>query len=461
MLFALHITTIAEEVPAVGVETNPASLSAGSPLTFAILVDHPVPEEVTVIAPPFDASFYIDRIVKSARVSQTQVRTVIEYRFIPARSGRFTLGSFTVICPNGVTETVPYTFDIHPQAEEHRPPAVRLVWEGVPRQTAAGESIILALRANGWHSPQPQPAFFMLTAPQGAILSLQPLQAEERAGGLAARYTLIPLNEGNIRFEERTLQFENTLFEIPVLQINITAGVTGKKSQDTQMPAGSVAAVLTSSESSAEAEALNILSKFPDFDSSVFDRSFIVKIYNTARDLWNNGFYAQALAELRRNERDHPAGELLVPIRRQAEENLGIVNTLNENRMRRKFILGLFCFVIFTVIIATFVFFKLKKKFILIKVPLLCAVGLAVLGFFPLYRFLDSYVVLKTNDKSSGVTVRTSVRRTADFEGKELFHFQEGQPVTVILNSGLWVYVRANDSKGSSGWIPAEKVVFY
>jgi len=195
--------------------------------TFTLYIDYPDPEGVSVIAPSFDGALSLERIVKYPRVTGNQVQTAVEYRFIPARSGRFTLEKFTVICPDGVTQTNPYVLDITANNEEQNSVILRFNWEIEPlqrdaaEQFTAGERVILTLRALDKDSWLPPPEFFLPEVPPDAILSLSQVSAEERKNGAAAKITLIPLAAGVFRFDARTLQYENIHFYIPALQITV------------------------------------------------------------------------------------------------------------------------------------------------------------------------------------------------------------------------------------------------
>jgi hypothetical protein len=54
------------------------------------------------------------------------------------------------------------------------------------------------------------------------------------------------------------------------------------------------------------------------------------RVREKARLLWEGGQPVEALAELRRNERDHPAGFALAGLRREAESALGLDRTIDE-----------------------------------------------------------------------------------------------------------------------------------
>jgi len=464
VLFFLLIQPLAlnaEEEPGLRVfaEINPEMPVTGRPFIYTLFIDYPVPEDVIVTAPSFAGFLSLDRIVKTPRVTETQTQTVVEYRFFPVNSGRFVLESFTVTCPAGIGESGSFVLDIRAESEGPRLFAPRILWEGAPRQMAAGERVTFALRVNGWNSQQPPPEFFMPPVPQGVILALSPLTAQERADGIALKLTLIPLSAGDFRLNARNVQHENVRFSIPALYIQITGPSAGQ----TQTGAQDIASV--------NDNAVNVQASFPDFILTAPEKSGIrenhrlqcEKIYNTAKDLWDSGLFARSLAELRRNERDHPAGALLEPIRRQAEESLGFFNTESENRQRRKLLPALLSFALFLVIIVPFVCFILVKgrNSLRGKATLLCAVVFSVVSAFCFYRFADSNFVFSGKGNRFGVTRETPVRRTADFDGEELFSFREGQPVVILLSSDSWVYVRANDAAGFSGWIPAEKTEFY
>jgi len=454
--------------PDVFVSVNPEIPLTGKPVTVSLIIDYPVPEEVTVIAPLFANSLALDRIVKSPRVTGTQTLTVVEYRFTPVRSGRVVMESFTVVCPSGIRETDSFVLNIRSEGDEPVILTPRLVWEGAPRQMAAGDRVTLVLRASGWNSRSPHPEFFMPPVPHGVILALLPLSEQERAGGIAVKLDLIALDPGDFRLSASTIRHNtadaSVVFSIPALNIQITGSSILRR---TFSPEQIQQLFDESSENPPP---------FPEFSHALaktgtqeIQRLRCEEIYNTAKELWDSGLYAKALAFLRRNERDQPAGDLLAPIRRQAEENLGFFNTEDESRQRRKLLSVVFSFILFVVIITPFVcLFLIKKRksdFAITalrwKTMLLCAIVFSSAVSFLFYRLAYSNFVYPGKGNSSGVTKETPVRRMADIEGEGISNFREGQPVVILLNSGLWLFVRANDAEGFKGWIPAEELEFY
>jgi hypothetical protein len=219
-IFLLIFSNIsAQENPIVAVTIN---TDTDNQFTMTFVIDYPTPDDVSIIEPSFPASISIDRIVKYPRSFDAQLRTVVEYSFIVNNAGLIILGSFTVRAPTGVTEAGPFFLNINAPQPEQRIITPSLNWEGIPNQIAAGERRTITLRASGWTSQQPPPAFFLPEVPQGVILSPQPVTAAERQSGIVMRLLLIPLAPGDFYLPARVLQFENTRFEIPALNIRVT-----------------------------------------------------------------------------------------------------------------------------------------------------------------------------------------------------------------------------------------------
>jgi len=231
----IHVLTLsADDIAAVDITANPLIPLVDNPWTLSLIIDYPYPDDVSVVEPPFPLS--LDRVVKYSKRLETKIQTVLEYRFIPSRSGSFKIGAFTVICPDGITETDTFNLDVHTVNEKQALPVLRLFWEinhgqisslspsEASFQMTTGERVLLVLRVNSLNSHSvaefPPQEYFMPTAPQGAIFVLSPLSEEERAVGIMLKLTIIPL-KGDFFLDARTLQHENFIFEIPQLFIRI------------------------------------------------------------------------------------------------------------------------------------------------------------------------------------------------------------------------------------------------
>jgi len=201
---------------------SPSILTVDTPFTLTLFIEHPAPEAVNIIAPPFTGSLTLDRYIKSSRVTQAGPVTAAEFRIIANTTGRFSISSFTIITPLGIIETGGFVFDIHSPGSD-RIIIPRLTWEGAPQSgvLTVGERVTIILRANDWNEQMPAHGFFVPEVPRGVILSASAVSSEERADGIVMKLTLIPMAAGNFSLPARVLNYGNTRFEIPALRIRI------------------------------------------------------------------------------------------------------------------------------------------------------------------------------------------------------------------------------------------------
>jgi hypothetical protein len=204
--------------PGITVRTDPEILITGQPFTLTFIIDHPAPEQVNIIIPHLTDALTLDRFVKYPRLTENDIQTVAEIRLTANNAGRIILNSFTIVTPAGIAETGAFSLTVRNPGSESVI-SVRFNWEGVPQRITTGERIILTLRASNWNNQEPLPSFFIPEAPQGVILSHQPLTAAERENGIAVRLLIIPLTPGNVSLPARVLQSGNIRFEIPALNI--------------------------------------------------------------------------------------------------------------------------------------------------------------------------------------------------------------------------------------------------
>jgi hypothetical protein len=428
-----------ETGPRMLVRSSPERPVAGSTWTLTLLIAHDEPTEVDVLAPHFTGSLLLEQVVKSPRflnpaTGQFSVNnpvsteaentawlpaferwTAMEYRFVLNNPGTISFDAFTVITPRGQTKTDPFDLNVQWPQNMAETRSYRLAWEGIPSSLKIGDNAVFALRINGWDSANssPETRLFLPPVPPGYILESLPLRPEEKSAGIAIRMRLIPLEVSAFVLERRRFSHGGNDFEIPALRIPVTAAAKGAADN-----------VQAREEQAVEnSPAL----PFPSFEAAKKDNPGLYHkhqaecetIYHTVKDLWESGCRADALAALRHNERDHPAGALFAVLRRGAEQTLGFTDTHDE---KRRFFLGL-------------------------KNPL------------PFFR-----------DKSRSAVLReTAVRRIPDTAGEEIARFREGQPVLLdkeTYPSGqkqreIWLRVIAHDDKETSGWVPEENIIIY
>jgi hypothetical protein len=291
----------------------------------------------------------------------------------------------------------------------------QLVWEEVPSGLAIGENAVFHLRVRGWNPSMIMPQESLLLPPvlQGFILEKLPVSLEEKSEGMALRLRLIPLEVKPFSLERRTFTHDGFTFEVPRLQIPVR--VAAKTTASAEHTSSTESAYADSPES-------NPPLVFPSLETKTHEHLYqrykteCDTIYATAKNLWERGYRANALATLRQNERDHPAGLLFTATRREAEYTLDITGTNDEE----------------------------KQHFL-------------------------SFVRGKTK---TAVLKETELRNIPDMSGEIIGRFKEGQPVLVVSPAGIpeqpnkameqtWVRVITNDSVSAAGWVPEERIIVY
>ena len=420
---------------------------AGSTWTLTLLIPHSEPNEVTVLAPHFDDALLLDQVLKGPRLSnpvtgqafagQNQLPfvdqtedgtaserwTAMEYRFVLNSPGTVPFGAFTIITPQGQAKTEPFSLEVQSPPRTNETRQYQLVWESMPPSIKTGESAVISLRVNRWnaatdHSEAQLPAavLFLPSVPQGLILESLPILTEEKSAGTVLKFRIIPLDAVPFVLERRQLSHNGAIFEIPALRISVGPAAYER--------AESIIQAVPDEEIQAEN---SNPPPFPVMETATAGNSRLYQRYQTeyetiyiaTKNLWEQGCYANALAILRQNERDHSAGSLFAVIRREAELALGFFRTNDEKRQN------------------PLVFWETKTR---------CA-----------------------------VLRETAVHRIPDSAGEVIGYFMEGQPV-LISSSGVipensgntaarpletWLRVTANDSGGFIGWVPEESVIFY
>jgi len=388
---------------------------AGSTWTLTLLIDHNEPNEVDVLAPHFDEAIFLEQVLKTPRLINPRATdieapigapselverwTAMEYRFVLSAPGTVSFDAFTVITPQGQTMTAPFAINIQRPPNTTEVQNYRFVWEGAPSELKAGENAVFSLRYSGAHyagSP-PKAGQFLPTVPPGYILEPLPLASGEASAGVALKLRLIPLEAKPLVLARRQFSHNGAIFEVPALRVPVSRAAEQKPGA----PAEHAAAIN------------NFAPPFPPPNTAIQSHSRLYQkyqskcdaIYADAKRLWESGRRADALASLRQNERDQPAGEFFAALRREAEQALGITGT-NDERQKRSL-------------------FGTKTRFAVLR--------------------------------------ETAVRRIPDSAGEEIVRFREGQPVLLDGKTPRqpWLRVTANDDNGISGWVPEEAIIFY
>ena len=411
-------------------------LEAGMTWTLALYTEHSEPNQVTILAPPFTDMIFLDRMLKGPRMVGVDIHdhrdektegeppnerwTVTEFHFTLNSPGTLSFDSFTVITPLGQIKTEPFEVIIELPKETVERPHHRFSWQGVPAQLKIGESAVVVLSLAGRYRTLPHlpdSGHFIPMVPPGHIFEFIPLSPDEMNTGIALKIRLIPLTATPLTLDRRMFTYDNSTFEVPSMRIPVSR-------QTAEMPVREGANVPFNSDAE-DRPAITPAQSIPPFPSlknavSVHDKLYTKhraeceKIFNTAKDLWERGSSADSLAVLRRNERDHQAGIIIAIVRREAEQALGITGTNSEKK--------------------------------------------------------DNPFFTRRNKPRPAIVRETTVHQIPDLSGAEITRFREGQPVLVLSENdrsvlsgrGMsWLQVITNDSAGSTGWIPEEKIIYY
>jgi hypothetical protein len=326
----------------------------------------------------------------------------------------------------------------------------------------------------------------MPPVPAGVILEPEAPSPAERGEGLLLRLRVIPLNVSVFSLPARTLTRGNAVFEIPALRVPVLAapayppeaapagGIASNEEASGVIAPNDAAPDSGAAPGSASASDTGAAPAAVPFPPLALPRIPLPKslaascetLYAEAKNLWDRAYCAEALAELRRNERDHAAGPLFGALRREAERSLGLSHTAGEKWRPGKPLLG-FCLAFFLLALFTAAVSGGRKRRLVFSALFLSA------ALIFLYTFLERFMPWRP----PGVLVReTVVRRIPDPEGAVIARFPEGLPVRIGPGgrgggeaggakdrAAAWVWAE-DFRKGtgvSEGWIPAEKLVFY
>ncbi|MDR2739018.1 MAG: hypothetical protein LBB68_04195 [Treponema sp.] len=464
---------------AVLVESSPERPVLDGSWRVSILVDHPDPEAVTVIPPDLPSSLTFAQSRKETRIIRTSPEegtrwTLVEFLFVPQRTGVVNLGSFEVIAPEGRATTTSLRTYVTAQGgmkEEYHP---RLAWDTPPAALRIGEGAELTLRILDWDPGRDlKAAPFHATAPAEALLEELPLTKEDMDHNRILRFRLTPLEGNQVSLGPFPLRFDTLTMEAPAITIRLLPPAPGNA-----LPAATLPPVATAPETIPPYEASP--PAFPESREEPFFlfRAAYEETLHRAREFWSQAHYAEALGELRRGERDILAGPNLAPTRRAAEQSLGLSVTEDEKWRPRNFFFALiilsFCLLILALWLlkdsVTFPFFRSCKVVFFLLIVIL---GLGITGFASSPGTIRSQGTIEDEQvlsaklpgktKYSGGTaavLRACVAyRVPDSQGVVSVRWMEGQPVKVRTVANLWAYAESSD--GDAGWVHQDTLVFY
>jgi hypothetical protein len=467
---------------AVTLESSPERPVLGGSWRVSILVDHPIPDEVTVIPPELPPSLTFAQSRKETRFVRASPEggtrwTLVEFLFVPQTTGDIVLEPFAALVGDAVVLTPAARATViaregEGKGEERHP---RLAWDPPPRTLGIGEAAELTLRFLDGDPQKPLRRLALpIPVPVGTLLEEIPLAGEELEQGLALRLRVIPLEGNRVSLGPFPLRFETLSLEAPALSIALTP-------PPSPLPAQTAADAVSVEPGDAafDRSLPDPPPAFPESQGEPFPlfRNSFQEALDRARDYWRRALYAEALGELRRGERDLLSGPALVSTRRAAERLLGLPPTEDEPWRPRNFFVALgilsFCLLLRTIALPLRarrgdsekkgLRFLLFHGYTAVALVLLAVMGLSVAALAPSPGGFEGLVqgrALAAGKRPARVLLRSCVAyHVPDSRGAVSARWLEGQPARALFASDAWAY--AESSEGDAGWVSRDAIVFY
>jgi hypothetical protein len=457
-------------------EINPANPTVNNPWSVFILVNHSRPDEVSVESPEFPASLALERIrtdtrtISSGSGSQSERWTRVEFLFTPRRAEAIRLEPFEVMIHERFALTEVISVRVQGESSSRYEPRFR--WLSPPAGLRLGEAGEITLELTNWDPARRTPEDFLRgRAPLNAILEENP-PVRTAEGGYRYRIILIPLDQSNVRLEAFSFYSDTYTLSVPEISLRVLP-----------TPQASTAAATAATDEINEIHddvplKPAAMLPFPLDREEVFflwQREYR-QVIALAQALWDENHRAEALAVIRKGERDSPVGPSLVSTRREMEETLGLGVT--EDERWQPFGVSLFSFVVVCLVLvfaaAFLVALRLhrhennhadgnknvtsRRRYGFIFV-IICMFLLGIIFILPEG---SAGIFAATNSVRSGriaVLKRTQSYRVPDYKGAVNDWFSEGQPVTVGDFRGDWCFAETLD--GRSGWVERASVINY
>jgi hypothetical protein len=438
LLVLLSVSAEAED-PAITVEISPEEPGLDVPWIVTFMVDHPSPSEVIIQHPALPPSLALESVRTGARYAESRRWTAVEFWFIPQRPGPVRLRPFTIILPGLTlfTEEITGLIQGKDSYTEYRP---YLVWDSPPGSLGIGESLDLALRLVNWDPQKPRPGLDLFRFPvlEDAVLEELPPSERDQKRDILLRLLAIPLGGEVFSLPSQTIRYEDVSLTVPSLRIPLQ-----KSMEKEEIPREKEGIP----REEKKEEKANITWENLDIPPGLFFRRGYEKTLKKIQVLWDQERFPEALAEMRRNERDRLGGSRFARLRRSGEALLGLDSAPDEGP-RPPFIalfLGSLLGLIFII------FKKLKRKTVTFCFSWgYTSIILAVLAVMAGARALKP---------GPGVVQGTDAYRVPDLQGGINAHFDPGQAVIIRSLSAEWGYVESLD--GRIGWVLRDHIIIY
>ena len=443
------------EILEIYVESSPQSPVVNNPWTLVIMVNYSNPSFVNVRPPELPPALVMDsRVRVEPRTFRGERWTRFEYVFYSQTAGTLRLEPFIITVPGLQTETniISVSFREIPVVVRRYDPRFR--WSGTAPSIHTGNRLDLVLELSDWNPDLALPrGIFQGRTPANAIVSEgNPILS---ADGIY-RYTIsiIPLEGELVVLDAFSIRRDIHTLSIPALRIPVL--MTEPIHEIIEIEAEEVIA--------------DIFLPFPHWEINIFLLDGLLnRTVNEIEILWEEGRRGEALALIRRNERESVIGVFLTPIRREMEDLMGL--RFSEDEHWRPLNVHPFSWMVsFIIILITIVFLIFfRRRFrsgkgnpVFYKSLKNAFVFILLLGFAFIFfeEGIRKLLILPLFPNQNAVIIeRTPVHRIPDNNAGINAFFSEGQPVTVGDLRGEWRYAETSD--GRSGWILDMAVIKY
>jgi len=489
MIFLPVALAVSQEEPslALRIESAPATLEVNGEWTLAILVNRPSPYDIYIVPPPFPPSMELQMIRMEGRSIQGQRWTSAEYSFLLLEEGNVLLEPFMVSSGEKRAQTGFIELNILPAGGIPASYNPIFRWALPLPDVYSGERGELFLELYDWDRQKQAPAgIFQGRAPRNAILN------EALLGGAAARtaaheagvyryaISIIPLDETPVTLA--SFVFHSGGFSLNVPEITVPVLPPRRTAAPPPPPEPSPPQTNQAANTAAPPP-------FPQIRQSVFPlvQGTYSRAIAGARHLWESGQHAQALAEIRRAERDSLSGPLVVAARREMEQALGLAYSADETwrplRIPRiaRILAGLLAATAALFIVLAYrkpaiasdsrdshateneepaadVSVTSRRRSGFRAVIMLFFVGLAI-ALLPFGSAPGNASGRASAHGSTAVLEGTAAYRIPDTQAAVNAQFDEGQFVIIGASTPDWRYVQTPD--GRSGWVLRKAVIDY
>ncbi|MDR0473644.1 MAG: hypothetical protein LBH43_08260 [Treponema sp.] len=482
-------------------EVSPKNPLVSENFTITVLVDHPYPYEVSIRPPNFPSEMILERIRSEGRNIQNPYSDGTGESENRAASSRWTAVEFLFNPLSAIdVELEPFEITVHGKKTPSEPVLLNIAagtrtvssynpvfrWENPPASLASGEEKTLVLALSNWDPQQKPPQkFFGGRVPKNAIFEELPSGGPGTDRIIRYRYRLIPLPAAGLSGSSAgpslevgpfSFTFEGYALQVPGLVIRLNGTLPSHNPLVLQTPVSSDIPSFKEEDASEPIEDRALWSDFAQNDNEIprFLRKEYERVGEAVKGLWEEGLYAGAIAELRRNERDSFAGPYFVPLRHKIEKELGFSSTEDETwQLPKKAALFLGFALILIVFLVVFlkisVTFSPKKGYKGVVISLSAVI--LVVALFCGGIVMESLNIKRLGSGGKAVLKRTPAYRIPDTHGTLSSHFDEGEPVNIRYLRGDWIYVESTanlliektDGKknGKTGWIPRDSAIIY